>query len=296
MRSFPETDIYGITCEKISRAGDNIEVVRQMLAAGIKIIQYREKEKTKKEKFRQCEIIGKMCKEAGALFIVNDDVDVALLTGAGGVHLGQSDLPADAVRRLAGPEMIIGVSVSSREEAGEARRRGADYLGVGPVFPTGTKPDSGEAIGLEGLADIALSTPLPVVAIGGINSENIALVFRKGAKCAAMISALVSADDIAAEVGKIRRCLSKPDVFAIIKSLTRKTGNHADCRFNRRNATGSQLLPPCLKKWGSVALTPTAWPGKPSSPAPPPCRKLPALSAVPLLMIRADWTAKKWRR
>jgi thiamine-phosphate pyrophosphorylase len=209
LRSFPETDIYGITCEKISRAGDNIEVVRQMLAAGIKIIQYREKEKTKKEKFRQCEIIGKMCKEAGALFIVNDDVDVALLTGAGGVHLGQSDLPADAVRRLAGPEMIIGVSVSSREEAGEARRRGADYLGVGPVFPTGTKPDSGEAIGLEGLADIALSTPLPVVAIGGINSENIALVFRKGAKCAAMISALVSADDIAAEVGKIRRCLSK---------------------------------------------------------------------------------------
>ena len=153
MRSFPETDIYGITCEKISKAGDNIEVVRQMLAAGIKIIQYREKENEKRE-IQAVRDYRKDVQGSGRPFIVNDDVDVALLTGAGGVHLGQSDLPADAVRRLAGPEMIIGVSASSREEAKEARKRGADYLGSARIRHR-DQAGQRQAIGLEGLADIA---------------------------------------------------------------------------------------------------------------------------------------------
>src|SRR5690554_3983585 len=116
MPVFPQTDIYGITCEKISADKDNIIVAEKMLDAGIKIIQYREKEKSKREKYLQCETISKMCQKAGALFIVNDDVDIAMLTNAGGIHVGQDDLPADIVRKLVGPNMIIGVSAGNPQE------------------------------------------------------------------------------------------------------------------------------------------------------------------------------------
>ncbi|NLM52225.1 MAG: thiamine phosphate synthase [Firmicutes bacterium] len=207
MAKFPQTDIYGITCEKLSKGRDNLEVVKQLLAAGVKIIQYREKEKTKKEKLRQCLAISKMCREAGALFIVNDDVDIAMLTEAGGIHVGQDDLPADAVRKLVGSKMLIGVSAGTPQEAAEAVARGADYLGIGPVFGTGTKEDAGKPVGLEFLKFMVQNYSLPLVAIGGINAENIHLVSGTGITCFAMVSALVAAEDIAAAVHKLRRQL-----------------------------------------------------------------------------------------
>jgi len=208
VRSLPQTDLYGITCEALSRGRDNLTVVRELLAAGVRIIQYREKTKTKKEKYAECLALSQMCREAGALFVVNDDVDLALLTGAGAVHVGQDDLPADAVRKLVGPDVIVGVSASSMEEAHDAVARGADYLGVGPIYRTATKEDAGEAVGLDLLQEIARTFTLPLVAIGGITPDNIREVMRRGAACAAMISALVGAEDIAAAVQAARRNLS----------------------------------------------------------------------------------------
>ena len=209
MRNFLQTDIYGITCEELSCGRDNIEVVRQMILAGIQVIQYREKEKTKRQKYEQCLAISKMCQAADVLFIVNDDVDIALMVKAGGVHVGQDDLPADAVRKLVGEEMIIGVSAGNPEEAAEAAFRGADYLGIGPVFSTGTKPDAGEAVGYDFVDFMVQNSSLPLVAVGGINAENIENVYRRGVHCAAMVSALVGAPDLCAAVKSLRLRIKK---------------------------------------------------------------------------------------
>ncbi|NLZ38900.1 MAG: thiamine phosphate synthase [Firmicutes bacterium] len=204
-----QTDIYAITCEALSAGRNNIEVVRQLLAADVKIIQYREKEKTKREKYEQCFQISKMCKKAKALFIVNDDVDLALAVEADGVHVGQDDLPVEVVRKLVGKKMLIGVSVSSPAEAEAAAASDADYLGVGPVFGTNTKTDAGEPVGLDYLALVAARSDRPIVAIGGINENNILAVRSCGVSCVAMISALVSKKDIAGYVAALREKISK---------------------------------------------------------------------------------------
>ena len=207
------TDIYAITCESMSAGRSNLEIVRELLQAGVKIIQYREKEKTKREKYEQCLLISRMCQEAGALYIVNDDVDIALAVRAGGVHVGQDDLPVDVVRSVVGPELVIGVSAGNPEEAAAAVAGGADYLGVGPVFATGTKLDAGAPVGVDLLAYLKERYNVPLVAIGGISATNITQVFAGGADCAAMISALVTAPDIAATIKMIRQQLQK-DGFA----------------------------------------------------------------------------------
>ncbi|MBS4031560.1 MAG: thiamine phosphate synthase [Clostridiales bacterium] len=206
-----QTDIYGITCEALSATGDNLEVVRQMINAGVKIIQYREKDKPKKEKLEECKVIREMCKPARVLFIVNDDVDIAILCKAGGVHVGQDDLPADQVRKLVGPEMIIGVSADTPGEVEDAIARGADYIGIGPVFTTGTKADAGEPVGLELVEFMAKNYKIPLVAIGGIDGKNIIEVRRRGIPCSAMISALVGCDDIVSRVAEIRKTIAQSD-------------------------------------------------------------------------------------
>jgi thiamine-phosphate pyrophosphorylase len=204
-RELFQTDIYGVTCEALTPGGDNLEAVRQMINAGVKIIQYREKEKSKREKYEECRVIREMCKPARVLFVVNDDVDIAILCKAGGVHVGQDDLPADAVRKLVGPEMVIGVSAGTPAEVEDAIARGADYVGVGPVFQTGTKADAGEPVGLALVEYVAKKYKIPLVAIGGINGDNISDVRRHGIACSAMVSALVGSADIKTEVEKIRR-------------------------------------------------------------------------------------------
>lgn len=200
-----QTDIYGVTCEALSPGQDNLNVVRQLLQAGVRIIQYREKEKSKREKYEECRVIREMCKPAGVLFIVNDDVDIAILAGAGGVHVGQDDLPADAVRKLVGPEMIIGVSADTPGDVEDAIARGADYVGAGPVFATDTKPDAGVPVGLELIEFVAKNYKIPLVAIGGINENNIVDVRKRGVACSAMVSALVGYEDVVAQVAKIRK-------------------------------------------------------------------------------------------
>ncbi|MCL6638696.1 MAG: thiamine phosphate synthase [Firmicutes bacterium] len=202
-----QADLYGITSEEHSLGRSNSEVVRQMLEAGIQVIQYREKEKKAREKYRECLTIRELTREAGAVFIVNDDVDIAILVGADGVHVGQDDLPPREVRRLVGDSMIVGLSTHSPGEALAAVKEGVDYIGVGPVFATRTKKDVCDPVGLEYLEYVAQNTSLPFVAIGGIKEHNIGAVVRRGARCIAMVTEIVGAPDIPAKVRALRQAM-----------------------------------------------------------------------------------------
>lgn len=201
------TDIYAITAEEFSKERDNIEVVKEMLTAGIKVIQYREKHKSKREKLHQCQQIRQMTWEADCTMIVNDDIDIALLTKADGVHVGQEDLPVEQVRKLVGDNMIIGLSTHSPEQAHAALKSGADYIGVGPVFDTDTKEDVQKAVGLEYVEYVANNLNIPFTAIGGIKSHNIQQAKSKGASCFAMVTEIVGADNIQDKIKEIRNLI-----------------------------------------------------------------------------------------
>jgi thiamine-phosphate pyrophosphorylase len=201
---FPETDIYCITDSRQSRGRSVIEVVEAMLASGIKVIQYREKDKQGGEMLKECLLLRRMTREAGCCFIVNDHVDIALLCEADGVHVGQDDLPLVAVRELVGPERIIGVSTHSRAEAQAAFDRGADYIGVGPIFATETKKTT-PPVGFAYLEEIAPISPIPFVTIGGINEKTVAEAVKRGAQCCVIVSDITLAEDIPAKVASLRQ-------------------------------------------------------------------------------------------
>ncbi|MBS3942765.1 MAG: thiamine phosphate synthase [Dethiobacter sp.] len=188
--------IYGITAEEYSRGRSNAEVVGEMIKAGIKIIQYREKDKSMSAKYRECLQLRQMTREAGVVFIVNDHPDLALLAEADGVHLGQDDLPAEAVRRLVGREMIIGLSTHCPPQAEAALKSEVDYIGVGPLFSTSTKKDVCAPVGLTYLEYVVANIPLPFVAIGGIKKQNIQEVKKRGATCICLVTEIVGAEDI----------------------------------------------------------------------------------------------------
>ena len=201
------TDLYCITAEEYANGRNNIEVVEQMIAAGVKIIQYREKEKQKLYKYEECLKIRELTREAGVTFIVNDDLDLALLVNADGVHIGQEDLPIEKVRQLVGEAMIIGLSTHSPAQAQDAVRRGADYIGVGPIFKTDTKKDVCEPVGLEYLDYVVNQVNIPYVAIGGIKAGNVAEVVRSGAKCVAMVTEIVGAEDIQQKIFDVKQII-----------------------------------------------------------------------------------------
>jgi thiamine-phosphate pyrophosphorylase len=146
-----------------------------------------------------------MARKFGALFAINDRVDVAMAMGADGIHVGPEDLPAREARKLLPPPVVLGVSAGTREEARKAERDGADYIGVGPVFATGTKPDAGAPIGIEGFAAIARAVSIPVVAIGGITIDNVAAVIGAGAAGVAVVASVVGAEDITAAARALKR-------------------------------------------------------------------------------------------
>jgi len=197
-------DLYCITAEKYSRGRSNLEVVREMIEAGVKIIQYREKKKKMFGKYKECLKIREMTQEAGVTFIINDDIDLALVVEADGVHIGQDDLPIEEVRKLVGEEMIIGLSTHSPKEAQDALQRGADYIGVGPIFKTETKEDVCAPVGLEYLEYVVENIDLPFVAIGGIKEHNVELVVERGANCICMITEIVESKDIQDKIRNIK--------------------------------------------------------------------------------------------
>jgi thiamine-phosphate pyrophosphorylase len=207
---FPETDIYCITASQFSRGRSNLEVVRQMLDAGIKIIQYREKDFSMLQKYRECLDLRKLTAQYGVCFIVNDDVHLALAVGADGVHVGQDDLPANKVRELVDEKILIGLSSHSPQQADEAIKEGiADYIGVGPLYQTFTKKDVQSPVGLGYLDYVVNSHRWPIVAIGGIKENNVAQVIEHGATCVCLVTEIVGSENIEAKIQSVRKQISQ---------------------------------------------------------------------------------------
>lgn len=200
---FPETDIYCLTDSRQSLGRNTIDVVKQMLAARIKVIQYREKDKSAAAMLEECRAIRELTRNAGCCFIINDHVDIALLCEADGVHVGQDDLPLAEVRSLVGKQRIVGVSTHKWAEAEAAIRGGADYIGVGPIFPTATKTTT-PAVGFAYLEEAAAKADIPTVTIGGVNEKTVEEVVRRGARCCGIVSAITLATDIPAKIAELR--------------------------------------------------------------------------------------------
>ncbi len=195
MKPKVDLSVYVITDRKLAAPRSVVEVVQAALRGGATVIQLREKEAPTREMVELGMALLRVTRPAGVPLIVNDRVDVALAIDADGVHVGQDDMPAALARKLIGPDKILGVSAETVEQALLAQRDGADYLGVGDVYGTPTKPDAGPPIGLEGLRRIVEAVDIPVVGIGGITPDNAAAVIEQGAVGVAVISAVFAAPD-----------------------------------------------------------------------------------------------------
>ena len=170
--------------------------VRAAVAGGVGIIQLRDKHASDAEFANLAEVLLHITREAGALLIVNDRVDVALEIGADGLHVGQGDGDIAAIRRRIGPDMILGLSVETLVQLGSIPHDSVDYLGAGPLRATATKPDAAQPLGKDGMARIIAAAPLPCVAIGGIKRGDAAAIQAMGAAGIAVVSAISRAADM----------------------------------------------------------------------------------------------------
>ena len=202
-------DLYVVTDRELSKGRSDAEVARMAYEGGADVVQLRMKNADGREMLEQANLIRQYADEMCKLFIVDDRVDIAMASGADGVHLGQSDMPLEAARRLMGDDAIIGISVDNVEEAVAAQEGGADYVGVGAVFQTSTKPDAQQGVGLGAVFEVRQAVNIPVVAIGGINRGNIQDVIRAGADAAAVVSAVVAQDDVGAAAHELRDLILK---------------------------------------------------------------------------------------
>lgn len=196
---------YFITDADLSRRG-NVSDVRNAVEAGVNIVQYRSKLDDTDHMLEEAMELKDIC--AGrAIFIVNDRVEVALLVGADGVHIGQGDTPYETARGLLGKDKIIGITVHDLKEAMLSEKEGADYLGVSPVFPTTTKKDAGSPCGVRLIREIKKHCKIPVTAIGGITLDNAQEVVSAGADAICAISAVVTSEDVQKEIKKFQRLI-----------------------------------------------------------------------------------------
>lgn len=177
-----------------------VEVVRAALAAGAPAVQLRDKRASARELHAAGRVLLPMARSAGALFFVNDRADVALALGADGVHVGPDDLPVAALRARVPDAFLIGTSTDRPDEARALVAAGADYIGCGTVYPTATKADAGDAIGLDGLDRVARAVPVPVIGIGGITADTSAAVAGTAAAGIAVVSEVMRAPDVHATV------------------------------------------------------------------------------------------------
>jgi len=186
--------LYVILDRAAARGRDLLTILDATLAGGCRLVQLREKEWPSGRLLPMAERLRDRCRAAGATFVVNDRLDLALALGADGVHLGQGDLPPAAARPLLRPGMILGLSTHSLEQARAAQAAGADYVAVGSMFPTGTKPDF-QLVGPELIGKLRGEIGVPLIGIGGITHDNVAQVIRAGADGVAVISAVCAAPD-----------------------------------------------------------------------------------------------------
>ena len=200
MKNLNEIDLYFITDRNLTKK-TVLDDVKAAIKAGVKIIQYREKEKPTSFMLKEAKEIKKLCDENNVLFIINDRIDICKEVDADGVHLGNEDPPYKEARELL-KNKIIGLTIHNTEEAIQAEKIGADYIGVSPIFETKTKPDAGPPAGLKLIEDVKKAVKIPQVAIGGITLQNIDDVVKAGEASAAVISAIITKDDVEAECRK----------------------------------------------------------------------------------------------
>lgn len=206
--AFEKTDIYPVTDEGLSIGRTDLEILDGLIAGGARIVQLREKHLSKKDFYSLAQEFREKTAPAGMLLIINDHIDIALACGADGVHLGQDDLPLTVARKLA-PDLLIGVSTHNLEEAIKAQEQGADYVNIGPIYPTGTKQVSMAPLGPEAIKIIAPQLRIPFTVMGGINQTNIQEVLQAGARKIAVVTAVTKAGDIAQAVRDLRRAIKE---------------------------------------------------------------------------------------
>lgn len=183
----------------------HLQVAEAAIKGGATVVQYRDKTATSRTMYETAHRIRNLIISAGreVLFIVNDRIDIALAVKADGVHLGQDDIEIDVAREIMGNECIIGISATCLDEANKAAKKGADYVGAGPIFTTPSKDDAAEPIGIDGLKRIREAVSIPIVAIGGISIDNSEDVVIAGADGIAVISAITAAPDMTAAAAEL---------------------------------------------------------------------------------------------
>ena len=188
--------LYLVTDRSFLRGRKLSEVVEEAILGGVTIVQVREKDLSTKQFYKIALEVKEVTDKYKIPLIINDRIDIALAVDADGVHLGQDDMPLKIARKIIGKNKIIGISAGNVAEAKEAEKDGADYIGIGAVFFTGTKKDIDKPIGLEGLKTIVHSVNIPSVAIGGVNKNNSEDVIKTGANGISVISAILNNDDV----------------------------------------------------------------------------------------------------
>jgi len=203
---FSRVELYLVTDAPSSQGRSFAEVIRAAVAGGVDLVQYRDKAASAREYFQMAQELQTLCRQLGVPLLLNDHVDIAALLGADGIHLGQDDIPLAQARRLLGAEATIGVSTHDVGEAEDAIREGADYINIGPVFPTQTKdlPLAKVGIGLGLVTEIVKLSSVPVTTMGGIGLTNAARVVAAGADRIAVVTALTKAPDIAAAARELK--------------------------------------------------------------------------------------------
>ncbi len=207
MKLLSNISLYCFTPGKYLKDRDPIELVSAQIKGGADVIQLREKESSKKDRLELGLKLREIARQAGVPFIVNDDVDLALILDADGVHLGQDDIPIRFARPLM-KNKIIGISTHSFEQVEEAIAAGADYIGVGPIFETITKEDREKLVGPDLLLRIKDKCPIPYVAIGGIGIDNVHAIAKAGCHRAAVVSDILLAPDIEDRCRHIKKLLT----------------------------------------------------------------------------------------
>ena len=201
-----EVDLYPVTCERLSNGRSDFEILDGIIAGGAAMVQLRDKDADKRTVYKKAEHFRRVTAAHDILLIVNDHVDIALAVDADGAHLGQDDLPAGVARGL-GPDLIVGVSSHTKAEAEQAECDGADYVNIGPIFPTQTKDGVGRGLGVEAIAANSAGLGIPFTVMGGITRDNLAAVRAAGARTVAVVTAVTRAPDVAAAVRELRACL-----------------------------------------------------------------------------------------
>jgi thiamine-phosphate pyrophosphorylase len=206
---FENIDLYPVISEAFSAGRTSLQILDAVILGGAKIAQLREKEMPLARLYELALVFRRRTAEAGVLMIVNDHVDLALAVEADGVHLGQNDLPLSAARRIA-PDLLLGRSTHNLAQALEAQEQGADYVNIGPIFPTGAKPEHTTFLGPEAICKIAPRLRVPFTVMGGINLTNIDAVVAAGARRVAVVTAVTRSADVAAAVRELRGRIGRP--------------------------------------------------------------------------------------